>query len=419
MTSHVKLSDCDWLGFDLDHTLARYKLEPINQLIFECLVDYLVSLDEYPEVALRVPYDHDFAARGVILDLERGNLLKLDKDKHVVRGYHGKTQIDPREYPEPITEFHDEPTERFKPMITFFEVPAIFLMALVVELIESKTIDKTYSQAWVDIRAGFNHSFTSFSSNRFFAEVRNSPEKFLYTRYEVAEWLLAVKSSGRRTFLGTNSHFDFAEFTLTYSFGKDWRKLFDVVIVDCQKPKFFRESNGFHAVDEETCEEFSEVVGVDEMEFGKVYCRGNWESLGEFCSRYDHANGHSSSGRTVYFGDHIRSDVLATSQYTDWIPAAIVEELDYHTSERVNSLAPPTVQVDEYIPLEISVAWGSFLTHSEGLAEEIPCATYWNHYIKMHCECAIVIPCVSALLSLDLSTEFVWDKHSTHYYHVV
>jgi hypothetical protein len=45
------LVNFDCIGWDMDHTLVRYKLEPIADLIFRSLLRYLVEVVGYPEYA--------------------------------------------------------------------------------------------------------------------------------------------------------------------------------------------------------------------------------------------------------------------------------------------------------------------------------------------------------------------------------
>ena len=44
---------------------------------------------------------------------------------------------------------------------------------------------------------------------------------------------------GKTTFLMTNSPFDIVNAGMIYMLGQDWRRLFDVIIVNAKKPSFF------------------------------------------------------------------------------------------------------------------------------------------------------------------------------------
>lgn len=47
----------------------------------------------YPEEVLDFEYDHECWARGLIIDTERGNFLKIDRHKYVRVAYHGLDEI--------------------------------------------------------------------------------------------------------------------------------------------------------------------------------------------------------------------------------------------------------------------------------------------------------------------------------------
>jgi hypothetical protein len=100
----LDLKGLDWLGFDLDHAVARYKTPALMRLVHDCLVHQLVHLKGYPPAALGLPHDYaathgpdaqpgmgsapsayqpHFTAKGLIFDFEAGDLVKLDENGHV------------------------------------------------------------------------------------------------------------------------------------------------------------------------------------------------------------------------------------------------------------------------------------------------------------------------------------------------
>jgi hypothetical protein len=171
----------------------------------------------------------------------------------------------------------------------------------------------------------------------------------------------------------------------------------------------------------------------------------------------------------------IRSDVQAVSNHTTWIAAAIIEELEHSSPIQFDSLrtveadleieqkaeeatepsSPSSPTIDQleaetaevesevsstpkfpYVHSTMSKVWGSFF-HDEyvdrdpstdvknadevskgAIAEEVPEATFWNHFIQSHCKCALAISCLSDLEKLPLDTEFVWQEGSHACFHV-
>ena len=80
-------------GFDMDHTLARYKAPEIDELAFKKAARLLVRERGYSPWLLEIEYDPAFAVRGLVLDGLRGNLLKLNRERQVVRACHGSRSL--------------------------------------------------------------------------------------------------------------------------------------------------------------------------------------------------------------------------------------------------------------------------------------------------------------------------------------
>ena len=95
------------------------------------------------------------------------------------------------------------------------------------------------------VESKFSWCQRSIQGNRYFDSFRRNLYKYIYRRPEVREWLLTLREQGCRLFLVTNSHFDYTDLLLSYSFGEDWRSLFDISIVYAQKPSFFKNFNSF------------------------------------------------------------------------------------------------------------------------------------------------------------------------------
>uniref|UniRef100_A0A8D0FKQ6 5'-nucleotidase domain containing 1 n=1 Tax=Strix occidentalis caurina TaxID=311401 RepID=A0A8D0FKQ6_STROC len=88
--SSFSLADCDAVGFDLDHTLCRYQLPQSARLIYDSFAQYLVTEKGYDEDLLTLAPDSlDFCCKGLVLDIEEGNFLKLAEDGTVLRASHG------------------------------------------------------------------------------------------------------------------------------------------------------------------------------------------------------------------------------------------------------------------------------------------------------------------------------------------
>src|SRR5262245_5451582 len=85
---NLKMSGIDWVGFDMDYTLAIYNQREIDRLSIEATRVKLVKRG-YPEAILSsIEYPIDFPVRGLLVDRRYGNILKMDRHKVVHKGYH-------------------------------------------------------------------------------------------------------------------------------------------------------------------------------------------------------------------------------------------------------------------------------------------------------------------------------------------
>jgi hypothetical protein len=136
------LRGIDCLGFDMDHTLVRYRMEPFSRLVFACMRDYIVEHCGYPRSLLALEYESAFASKGVIFDRRLGTFVKLDASGAVVRAQHGAAFLSAAQiaeaYPTRFADFSGVKTARLFPIITAFELPVCSLIARLVDLIDAR-----------------------------------------------------------------------------------------------------------------------------------------------------------------------------------------------------------------------------------------------------------------------------------------
>lgn len=59
------LTDYDVIGFNLDHTLVKYNVKPMTELLVRCYLEELVSKKKYPKEVLNFDYERNL---GVCLN---------------------------------------------------------------------------------------------------------------------------------------------------------------------------------------------------------------------------------------------------------------------------------------------------------------------------------------------------------------
>lgn len=106
----ISLSECDWRavmqhGCDAasraphrrslqDYTLAQYKPETFEHLAYSQTVEKLTANFGYPDELRRFDFDWQYMMRGLTIDKQRGNVIKVDRHKYVKIAYHGLVQMD-------------------------------------------------------------------------------------------------------------------------------------------------------------------------------------------------------------------------------------------------------------------------------------------------------------------------------------
>ena len=76
------IDDYDCIGFDLDHTLCRYNVGNVAKLVYELLANYLIEKKGYDRAIRTKSFSDDIhlLCKGLTLDCERGNILRLGPD---------------------------------------------------------------------------------------------------------------------------------------------------------------------------------------------------------------------------------------------------------------------------------------------------------------------------------------------------
>ncbi|XP_013385820.1 5'-nucleotidase domain-containing protein 1 [Lingula anatina] len=167
------LSEYDAVGFDLDHTLAKYKVPEMMSLSFDAVVQYLVKEKGYDEDLCR-PFseDEDFCTKGLIYDKIKGNFLKLDENGKILRASHGTRFMTDADIEEVFGksrkwEHSDElmgsvnNADTYMIFENYFDMIGILIFGRLVDMVDKKAEKPTedYKFLWNDVIAGYNNSY--------------------------------------------------------------------------------------------------------------------------------------------------------------------------------------------------------------------------------------------------------------------
>lgn len=414
--NYFSLSDYDCVGFDLDNTVVKYNVKNMIYHEYQVLADFLVAKGYSKEFLLK-PIDEgaDFMQKGLILDFERGNLLRVCPDGSIQIASHGTTFLTKQEivgiYGESkrwevtdvyckdmLVAWNGTMAEQIRTCLDYFDMPAALAFARIVDSIDIEKGERQEKyNVWPDVLEGlismYSRELFATKESNYFEGLKNNPSKFVYKcDQKVLSWLKELKEK-KTTFLVTGSHVDFASLTAGYALGPDWRDYFDVIICFSKKPGFFTMGRPFLQLDG-----IKEVdpIDVTKMAAGTVYTQGNFSELKKFIGTLS----KKENPKIVYAGDNLIQDVFTPNKHMQVDTIAIVEEMmaegfDYNADYEILR----------------SNAWGSYF-HTDGDD------TLWEKIIRKHAK--ICVPSVDVLASHPIDhkyTSFDPADHSSCGYH--
>ncbi|HCZ33378.1 MAG TPA: hypothetical protein DHV93_07935 [Holophagaceae bacterium] len=305
----LPLGEIRAIGFDMDHTLARYRAPEIDGLAFKKAARLLVRDRGYSPWLLEIEYDPGFAVRGLVLDGLRGNLLKLNRERQVVRACHGS-----RAMPRPELDVVygrrrlSTAAKGFRNIDTLFEIPESHLYAQMVDGLDRGLLKaENYLQLFRDVRWAID---SAHRNGEMKAEILEHRHFFIPPDPQLALTLDRLKREGKKLFLLTNSEWSFTHGVLSHLLdGQDearprWTDYFDLVVVSSRKPAFFLET--------------PEPVALE----GRPRCFTGGHAA------WLEAQLGAEGEQILYVGDHIYGDVLRSKKNASWRTLLLVPELE-------------------------------------------------------------------------------------------
>uniref|UniRef100_A0A4W2DLW2 5'-nucleotidase domain containing 3 n=1 Tax=Bos indicus x Bos taurus TaxID=30522 RepID=A0A4W2DLW2_BOBOX len=306
--NEMSLSDIEIYGFDYDYTLVFYS-KHLHTLIFNAARDLLINEHRYPVEIRKYEYDPNFAIRGLHYDVQRAVLMKIDAFHYIQLGtvYRGLSVVPDEEVIEmyegshvPLEQMSDfygkSSGNTMKQFMDIFSLPEMTLLSCVNEYFLKNNIDYEPVHLYKDVKDSIRDVHTKGIMYR---AIEADIEKYICYAEQTRAVLAKLADHGKKMFLITNSPSSFVDKGMRYIVGKDWRDLFDVVIVQAEKPNFFNDKRRpFRKVNEKGVLLWDKIY---KLQKGQIYKQGN---LYEFLK----LTGWRGS-KVLYFGDHIYSDL--------------------------------------------------------------------------------------------------------------
>ena len=308
------------VGCDMDYTLIHYEVRAWERRAYEHVRARLIE-QGLPASDMR--FDAELFTRGLVLDIELGNVVKANRFGYVTRASHGTRMLSHEEQRTIYAQVWVDLSEpRWVFLNTLFSISEVCLYAQLVDRMEQGQLEEHqgYAGLYRRVRDTMN---AAHLEGELKAEVAAMPERFVLLDPDLPVALLDLKHAGKLLLLVTNSEWDYTRAMMAYGFdrflpqGMTWRDLFDIVIVQAAKPGFFEARAPLYEV-VEPGGLLRPCLGA--MKPGGVYYGGNARMAEEHLGL--------SGDEILYVGDHVYADVHVSSQIRRWRTALIVRELE-------------------------------------------------------------------------------------------
>jgi HAD superfamily 5'-nucleotidase-like hydrolase len=312
------------IGYDMDYTLVDYRVDAFERMVYAQARERLAS-EGWPMEGL--DFDAAMVTRGLVIDTERGNLVKANRFGFVKRAMHGTRMLDFAEqrdtYAQTLVELADP---RWVFLNTLFSLSEGCLFAQAVDLLDRGALPRAfeYASLYRHVRAGVD---AQHMEGHLKAEIAAAPERYVVQDAEAALALLDQKAAGKKLLLITNSEWSFTSKMMAHAYDRHlpgdmtWRQLFDLVIVSARKPAFFTEHGPFFEVVDES--------GLLRPMTAPLHTGGIY--LGGSAAQVERDLGISGD-EILYVGDHMFGDVHVSKRTLSWRTALVLRELEGEVS---------------------------------------------------------------------------------------
>lgn len=315
----LNMNSIKLIGFDMDYTLVTYNVPAFEEKAYSIIIKKLINEFGYPKEISNFKFDKDFIIRGLVIDTESGDFLKVNRYGFVRTASHGTKFLDFEEHKKKYgVKSIDFTDKRYYIVHTMFSKAEGCVYAQLVDYYDKLEKSPHYKKIFQDVRWCLN---SAHFEPELKGDVAENPEKYLLPDKRAVDALLKFKKFGKKLALITNSDYNYSNKVMSHCYGQylkfPWQKLFDVIIVAANKPDFFTGKNFFLKVNPETGL-LSNFYG--NLEWGGIYQGGN--------ASYFESNFKIDPSEILYLGDHILGDVVTLKENIGWRTGLIVQELE-------------------------------------------------------------------------------------------
>ncbi len=308
------------IGLDMDHTLIRYHSDQFESLVYSLIQDALIEMKQYPSAIKKLKFNFNNAIRGLVIDLNNGNILKVSRYGAIRTSYHGTRLISYAEQQEIYRSIYvDLGHPNYKVVDTSFSIAFCVLYGQMVDLKDDLSDEfPSYAVMARDVQICVDKVHSDGSLKGIIAQ---NLEKYVIQDKSVVEGLKHYIRYGKKIFILTNSGYAYTKLLLDYAITpflaphEAWQDLFEFVITLANKPRFFYDNLRFLSVNPED----GSMSNLEGSILPGIYQGGNAKQFTENLS----IEGYE----ILYIGDHIYGDILRLKKDCNWRTALVVEEL--------------------------------------------------------------------------------------------
>ncbi len=321
----LNMKKIKYIGLDMDHTLIRYKTEHFETLVYQLIVERLISSKNYPVAIKKLTFNFKDAIRGLVVDSKNGNILKLSRYGAIRQSYHGTKLIDFTEQKQFYRSIYvDLGDPNYMAIDTSFSIAFCVLYAQLVDFKDDFPHQlPSYSTIAADVLGTVDTVHADGSLKK---QISEDLDHYVIREKSVVDGLKRYVEFGKKVFVLTNSEYHYTNLLLNYAItpfldeGETWHDLFEYVITLANKPRFFYDNLKFLLINPENGTMTNTIGSIKPG----VYQGGNAKKFTDDLN----LNGDE----ILYIGDHIYGDILRLKKDCNWRTALVVEELSEEIS---------------------------------------------------------------------------------------
>ena len=315
------------VGCDMDYTLVHYRSDLWEERAYgharKAMMDAGLPVEQ-------LRFDPSLVTRGLVLDLELGNIVKASRFGYVTRASHGTHMLEHESQRQAYAgTLIDLSESRWVFLNTLFSLSEGCLYAQLVDLLDQGHLPQP--MAYADVyRLVQKYLGIAHTEDKVKAEIVADPQRFIVTDSDLPLALLDLKYAGKKLMIITNSEWSYTQSMMRYAFdphlpnGMTFRDLFDLIVVEARKPSFFTSTAALFELVDEARGLFRPHAG--KMQSGHVYLGGHARLIEDYLG----VPGES----ILYLGDHLYADVHVSKDILRWRTALIVHELELELSDQ-------------------------------------------------------------------------------------